>query len=106
MGFFSFVNSIFVSENVDEETLDAARKRHGVVLTKQEKAISDKPTPQHETFCNEYDVWDQIDNYRWNFFLGGWAAKKIHPIGEDKVKRELEKLEKKRSQEQKKKGED
>jgi hypothetical protein len=105
MGFFSFIKSIFAGGGVDEEALDAARKRHGVVLTKQQKAIADKPTPQHETFGKDYDVWEEIDNYRWSFFIGGWAAKKIHPVGEDKVKRDLEKLEKKRQEEARKKGE-
>lgn len=106
MGFFSFIKSIFAGGGVDEEALDAARKRHGVVLTKQEKAIADKPTPQAENFGKDYDVWEEIDNYRWTFFVGGWVAKKIHPVGEDKVKRDLEKLEKKRREEARKKGED
>ena len=56
-----------------------------------------------ERFAKEYDVWEDIDQYRWSFFIGGWAAKKIHPVGEEKLKRDLEKLAKKRREAEEKK---
>jgi hypothetical protein len=106
MGFFSLIKKIFAGESADEEALDAARKRHGIKLTDKEKAEAKKTTTEAERFGKDYDVWEDLDKYRWSFFMGGWAAKKIHPIGEDKVKRDLEKLEKKRREtEERKKGE-
>jgi hypothetical protein len=50
-----------------------------------------------------YDAWEEIDNFRMNFFFGSWATKKFKGgiIGEDKVKKELEELEKKRAEKEK-----
>ena len=46
-----------------------------------------------------YDAWEEIDNFKMNFFLGSWATRKFKGgvIGEDKVKKELEELERKRA---------
>jgi cell division septum initiation protein DivIVA len=104
MGFFSFLKKIFAGENVDEEELDSARKRHGVVVTAKEKAVANKATTEAERFASEYNVWEEIDRFRTTFLIGGWAAKKFRPIGEEKVKRDLERLEKKRQEEERKKG--
>ncbi|MGD0779358.1 MAG: hypothetical protein ABR954_01060 [Dehalococcoidales bacterium] len=105
MGFFSLIKKIFAGESADEEELDAARKRHGIVLTQGEKAEANKSTTEAERFAEEYDVWEDLKNYRWNFFVGRWAARKFHPIGEDKVKRDLERLERKRQKETERKKE-
>jgi hypothetical protein len=104
MGFFSFFKNLFAGDDTDEEALDAARARHGIVLTKEERAEAKNHTTEAERFAKEYDVWEQIDQYRWTFLVGGWVAKKIHPIGEDKVKRDLERLEKKRREEEARKN--
>jgi hypothetical protein len=104
MGFFSFMKKIFAGESADEEALDAARKRRGIVVTEKEKAAAKKGTTEAERFARDYNVWDDVKNLRWTFFVGGWAARKIHPVGEEKVKRDLEKLEKKRREEAMKKG--
>jgi hypothetical protein len=107
MGFLSFFKNLFASEDTDEAALNAARRRHGVITAEEEKDAALKQTREVQRFAKEYDVWEDIDQYRWTFLLGGWVAKKIHPIGEDKVKRDLEKLEKKRREEEaRKKGED
>jgi len=107
MGFFSFFKKLFAGEDADEMELNAARRRHGVI-TKDEEVAALKGNQEIRRFAKEYDPWEEIDQFRWTFFLGGWVAKKIHPIGEDKLKRDLEKLEKKRLQEaaekKKKKG--
>ena len=46
-----------------------------------------------------FDAWEEIDNFKMNFFLGSWATRKFKSriIGEDKVKKELEELERKRA---------
>jgi hypothetical protein len=107
MGFFSFIKNIFAGDSAFEEELDAARARHGIKLTEEEKREAKKTLTEAERFAEEYDVWEDIRNYRMHFFFGSWVTRKIRPVGEEKVKRELEKQERKRREEAKKlKGED
>ena len=54
----------------------------------------------------EYDTWEQIDNFRLNFWLGSWATHKIRTVGEEKVKAQLAALEKKREEERRRKEEE
>ena len=102
MGFFSFFKKLFAGEDADETELNAARRRHGVISKEEEEAAL-KENSEAQRFAKEYDVWEDIDQYRWSFFIGGWAAKKIHPVGEEKLKRDLEKLAKKRREAEEKK---
>ena len=103
MGFFSSIKKIFGTEDKDEVELDAARARHGIVLDAKDKAEMDKPMSDDERWARDYDAWEDLKHFRSSFFIGGWAAKKFHVIGEDKVKRDLEALAKKRDEEAKKK---
>jgi hypothetical protein len=98
MGFFSFLKKLFAGEDADEMELIAARRRHGVINKEEEEAALNE-NQEARRFAKEYDAWEEIDKYRWTFFLGSWVTKKIHPIGDDKLKQDLEKLEKKRLQE-------
>jgi hypothetical protein len=103
MGFLSFLKKVFGGEDEDEAELDAARARHGITVDKKEM---DKVRTEAERFAENYDVWEDLDNYRMNFFVGNWVAKKFRPIGEAKVRKELAELEKKRQEEEeRKKGE-
>jgi hypothetical protein len=102
MGFFSFLKKMFSGEDADEAELNTHRRRHGVI-TEEEEQVALKKNAEIQRFAEEYDAWEEIDQYRWTFFFGRWAAKKFHPVGEDKVKRELERLEKKRLNEETKK---
>jgi hypothetical protein len=104
MGFFSFVKKVFAGEaDEDEKELDAARARHGIVVDKKEM---DKRRTEQEEFAENYDVWEDLKNYRSTFFMGSWINRKFKPVGDDKVKKELEELEKKRQAEaERKKGE-
>lgn len=104
MGFFSLIKKVFAGESADEEELDAMRRRHGVVLTEKEKVEANKAATEAERFAAGYDVWEEVDRYRMTFLIGGWLTKKFRPIGEEKVKRDLEKLEKKRQEEARKKA--
>ena len=96
MGFFSFIKSIFTGEDGDDETLNAARARHGIHVDEKAKKEMDRPTTEAERLADNYDTWEELKNYRMTFFFGSWITRKFRPIGEDKVKKELEKLEKKR----------
>ena len=96
MGFRSFIKKIFAGESVDESTLDAARARHGIKLDAKQKVEADQPATEGERFGKDYDIWEDLRHFRANFFVGSWVNRKFHVIGEDKVKKQLEDLEKKR----------
>ena len=103
MGFLSFIKKIFSGEEQDEAELDAARARHGITVDKGEM---DKARTEEERFGEDYNVWEDLKNIRTSFFMGNWVARKFHPIGEEKVKKQLEALAKKREEEERKKREE
>jgi hypothetical protein len=105
MSFLSFIKSIFVGESDDEAALDAARARHGIKIDEKTKKAANKSTTAMERFAENFDAWEELRRYRSNFFFGSWITRKFHPFGEDKVKKQLEDLEKKRQAEAKLKQE-
>jgi hypothetical protein len=101
MGFIDFWKKMFSSEEDDAE-LKAARARHGIkVETPEEQKKREKAEEE------PWDPWEVVRDVRSSFFFGTWATKKFRIIGEEKVKKELEELEKKRQaeEEERKKGE-
>jgi hypothetical protein len=101
MGFSDFLKKIFSPGDDDDAELRAARARHGITVDeKVDTRAKDKDEPEKEP----YDPWEEVSNARTNFFFGSWASKKFRIVGEDKVKAELEALEKKRQEEDEKKG--
>jgi hypothetical protein len=102
MGFLSFMKKVIGVEDEDDAELNAARARHGI---NPDKLDEKEPKSKQKRFTEEYDVWEEIRNIRTNFFIGNWATKKFRVVGEDKVKKQLEELEKKREEEGKQKGE-
>jgi hypothetical protein len=102
MGFLSFMKKVIGVESEDDAELNAARARHGI---NPENLDEKEPKNKQERFAEDYDVWEEIRNIRTNFFIGNWATKKFHVVGEDKVKKQLEELEKKREEEEKRSGE-
>ena len=100
MGFLSFLKNIFAGEEKDEAELDAARARHGITVDKKEMG---KTRTEAERFAEEYDVWEELKYMRMNFFLGGWATKKFRIIGGEQGRKDLEKLDKKRKEEEERK---
>jgi hypothetical protein len=101
MSFLSFIKHIFSSENKDELELDQARARHGIVLSAKDKVEMNHMTTEDESRAHDYDAWEDLKNIKSSFFIGGWAARKFRIVGEDKVKKQLEELEKKREAENK-----
>jgi uncharacterized caspase-like protein len=94
MGFIDFWKKVFSSEEDDAE-LKAARARHGIkVETPEEQKKREKAEEE------AYDPWEVVRNVRTSFFFGSWASRKFRIVGEDKVKAELEALEKKRKEEE------
>ena len=103
MGFFK---KLFGGDDEQEKELDAARVRHGIAINEVDKKEMDKRVSEDQRMAEEYDVWEDLKNYRSNWLFGAWLNKKFHPIGEEKVRKELAELEQKRkAQEEKNKGE-
>ena len=100
MGFLDFWKKVFSGEDADDAELRAARARHGITVDeKQDRRAKDEPEKE------PYDPWEEVRNARTSFFFGSWATRKFRVVGEDKVKAELEALEKKREEEKKGRGE-
>jgi hypothetical protein len=97
MGLISFFKKVFADEDEDDPELRAARARHNIVV--DEGNQRDKREKEGEK--EPYDPWTEVDNLRRNFFMGSWAARKFRVIGEDKLKADLEALEKKREEKRK-----
>jgi len=95
MGFIDFWKKVLSSEEDDAE-LKAARARHGITVDEKD----DKKEKKEE---EAYDPWEVVRNARTSFFFGSWASRKFRIVGEDKVKAELEALEKKRKEEEEEK---
>ncbi len=96
MGFFSSIyNGIGKAWNwvfQDEEKLRAAQ-RGGQVVPKAEK----QDEKQASFMMEEIDAWEEIDNFRSYFFLGGWATRKLKSNKGGGLRQELEDLERKRA---------
>jgi hypothetical protein len=100
MGFWSFLKEIFSPSGGDETELQQYRDRHGI---KSEENIIEEKRPDiamsNKPGSENYDVWEDIRNLRMNFFFGSWVTRKFRPVGEDKLKKQLDELEKKRQEE-------
>jgi hypothetical protein len=96
MSIASFFKRLFSGRDKMETELDAARARHGIKMTEKEKAEADKATPEDEMRAKDYDVWEDLKDFRSTMFLGSWATRKLHPVDHDRLKKQLEEAEKKR----------
>jgi hypothetical protein len=103
MGFRSFMKRIFSLSGRDEAELERLRAKHGINVDAKDTTTSREIKNQPGT--QEYDVWEDLRNWRTYFYLGSWVTRKFRPIGEERVKRELADLEKKREEEERKRGE-
>ena len=95
MGFLSFMKKVFTGGADEDPDLKAARARHNIVVDEDKKDDKRK----RDEAMGPYDAWEEIDNVRRNFLLGSWATRKFRVIGEDKLKKDLEELRKKREEE-------
>jgi hypothetical protein len=95
MGLRSFIKDIFSVSREEEAELERLRAKHGIkpdLGNEKEENLSNKPGP-------DYDPWEDIRNARMHYFLGSWVTRKFRPIGEEKLKKDLAELEKKRQEE-------
>lgn len=94
MGLGSFLKKIFGADSFDEAELREYREKHGIDVSEDEPDGVEIKSEMQE--MENYDVWEDIRNVRMNFFFGSWVTRKFRPIGEDKLKKDLEELERKR----------
>jgi uncharacterized protein YciI len=45
---------------------------------------------EQKRMAEDYNAWEEIDNYRANFFFGSWATKKFKAIGSGQFQRDRE----------------
>jgi hypothetical protein len=105
MSFWSALKNIFSPSGEDEAELKELREKHGIDAKTKEEILREV---KNEPGSEGYDAWEELRNMRAYFFLGSWATKKFkfRPIGEEKLKRDLEKLARKREEEERRKREE
>jgi len=104
MGFWSTLKSIFSLSGKEDAELARLREKHGINMDKAEKEKILREI-KNEPDSPDYDPWEEIRNMRAYFFFGRWITRKVkfRPIGEEKVKKQLEELAKKREEEEEEK---
>lgn len=95
----------------EDEKLRAARARSvgggAPPLTEEEGAEKVGKWSETEGYVSEYDIWEEIDSYRTTFWFGSKVGKYLARSRktDDKLKKELEELDRKREEEKRRKGE-
>jgi hypothetical protein len=92
MSFKSFWKHVIFGYEDDDPELVAARKKYGIETGEDDS--------EEKKEIMEYNAWDELRDMRMQFFLGRWVTRKFRPVGEEKVKKQLEELEKKRQEEE------
>jgi hypothetical protein len=92
------------NEPISDE-IRRARERHGIQIDEdQEKEeLRREPDKQRKTDWEldrkDYDPWEELRHVRSNFWIGGWAAKRLHwRPATDKLREELEEVARKREE--------
>lgn len=84
----------------DDEKLRQARARHLGDLDEPETEAEDDFKDEQTRMMDDYNVWEEIDNIRTSFFFGRYLSRKIKMPRTDKLKKELEELERKKKDEE------
>ena len=96
-----------------------ARARLGITIDKEEekeerkRELAGERKTGWEFDSDEYDPWDELKNVRMNFWIGGWAAKRLQEhsgidyvlCNTDKLREELEEVQRKREEKEAKQWE-
>ena len=99
MSFRLFLKQVFSLNPREDPELQRLREKHGIITDDQDKDSAISAEHKNRPGDEDYDVWEDLHNYRMNFFFGSWVTRKFRPIGEEKLKKDLEALEKKREEE-------
>ena len=90
------------SEPISDE-IKQARERHGINPGEEEEQ---RPGAGARGRFEEepYDPWEELRNIRSNFWVGGWAARRLRwRPNTDKLREDLEEMEKEREEKQRQK---
>ena len=79
----------------DEEKLSSDESRDNAWLIDDD---DDEESSKKKDLMDNYEVWEEVDNFRMNFFFGGWATKKWKRISDGKLVKEREEMAKKRAE--------
>ncbi len=103
MSFWSALKKIFSLSGQDDAELKRLREKHGINVDAEDTTTSHEI--KNKPGMEDYDPWEEVRNIRTYFWFGSWATRKwkFRPIGEEKVKKQLEALAKKREEEEKRK---
>jgi hypothetical protein len=100
MGWISAIKKIF---SADDAELREARARHtGSEVDPEAEYFYEE---QQKHLSENYDAWEEIDGFRTNFFFGRFLGRKISMPRSEKLRQELEALEKKKAEEKQRNGE-
>lgn len=100
MGWLSAIKKIFSADDVE---LREARARHAdSEVDAEAKYLYEE---QQKRFSEKYDVWEELDGFRTNFFFGRFLGRKISMPRSEKLKQDLEAVEKKKAEERRRNGE-
>ncbi len=100
MGWISAIKKIFSADDVG---LREARAKHkGSEADPEAEYLYEE---QQKRFSEKFDVWDEIDDFRTSFFFGRFLSRKFSMPRSEKLRQELEALEKKKAEERQQKGE-
>jgi hypothetical protein len=104
MGFLESLKKIFSLTTPEEEAVLARlREKHGIKMDDKDDS-SIVRQKKNRPGDPDYDVWEDLRNMRANFFLGSWVTRKFRPVGEEKLKKQLEEAERKRQEAEARKG--
>ncbi len=100
MGWISAIKKIL---SADDAELREARARHTGSEADPEAEYLYKE--QQKSSSEKFNVWEELDGFRTNFFFGRFLGRKISMPRSEKLRQELEALEKKKAEERQRKGE-
>lgn len=101
MGFISAIKKIFGGLGGDDAELREARARHKDIVVDEPAEKTRYPTEQ-ERMAQYFDIREEIDSFRTSFFFGRYLTRKfgMYPR-HDKLKEELDALERKKEEKRK-----
>ena len=94
MGFFRSLSNGFSKAfhwlTMDKEKSQAAKGRDYVE--------PDEVEDGQDELRKKYDPWEEVDSFRMNFFLGGWASRKLKKLDSGELTRGREEFKRKRAE--------
>ena len=74
------------------------QKKQDSVKPSEGEPDADADNEEQQRRFDDYNVWEEIDDMRANFLIGGWAVKRIKGMGKDRFRRDREALAKEKAE--------